>query len=92
MTHRPPPGPRLALAAILAATLSAFAAHAADAPFLDVAHAFQLRVAPEGGSSVGIELTAAPGYHLYRDRITVGAPVGSATRRRTPARRRAPTA
>jgi thiol:disulfide interchange protein DsbD len=61
----------LALAALCAATLLSTATQAAEPAFLDVAHAFQIRVAPVGPGTIGVDLTAAPGYHLYRDRFAI---------------------
>src|SRR5690242_1203929 len=51
----------------------ALRAQAADADFLDVAQAFQVSVDAEGTRALSIHLTAAPGYHLYRDRFAIEA-------------------
>ena len=49
------------------------AASAADEDFLDAAQAFKVAVVPDGAKAMAIQLTAAPGYHLYRDRFQLQA-------------------
>ncbi len=48
----------------------------AQAPFLEPEQAFQARLDEIRGSAVTVHWTIAPGYYLYRDRITVEAVPG----------------
>jgi thiol:disulfide interchange protein DsbD len=63
--------------AVSIAALLAAPAFAAD-EFLDPAQAFRSSVQLRDAKTIEVRLDVAPGYHLYRDRITVGAPVGAA--------------
>ncbi len=67
-----------AILLFLASVLGATASRAADADFLEVAQAFKVAVATDGAKAMTIQLTAAPGYHLYRDRFQVQAQSPSA--------------
>ena len=71
MKHRNPLERWLAPAVVLAAIAGANTSRAADAAFLDVAHAFRVDVAPDGANVLDMTLVAAPGYHLYRDRFAI---------------------
>ncbi|NKI94682.1 protein-disulfide reductase DsbD [Rhizobacter sp. SG703] len=64
--------------AVSALALLAAPAFAAD-EFLDPAQAFRSSVQLRDAKTIEVRLDVAPGYHLYRDRITVGAPVVTAT-------------
>jgi thiol:disulfide interchange protein DsbD len=57
--------------------LLAAPAFAAD-EFLDPAQAFRSSVQVRDAQTIELRVDVAPGYHLYRDRITVGAPVATA--------------
>jgi len=59
------------------AVLLAAPAFAAD-EFLDPAQAFRASVQLRDAKTIELRVDVAPGYHLYRDRITVGAPVTAA--------------
>jgi thiol:disulfide interchange protein DsbD len=59
------------------AALLAAPAFAAD-EFLDPAQAFRASVQLRDAKTIELRVDVAPGYHLYRDRITVGAPVAAA--------------
>ena len=63
----------VAILLFLASILGGTAARAADADFLEVAQAFKVAVSSNGPSAMTIQLTAAPGYHLYRDRFQIQA-------------------
>jgi len=63
----------LAFLLFLACGALALRARAAEPVFLDVDKAFHVEVAPDGVKALAIRLTAAPGYHLYRDRFAVAA-------------------
>jgi thiol:disulfide interchange protein DsbD len=63
----------LAFLLFLACDALALRARAAEPVFLDVDKAFHVEVAPDGVKALAIRLTAAPGYHLYRDRFAVAA-------------------
>ncbi len=71
MKHRNPLERWLAPVVVLAAIAGANTSRAADAAFLDVAHAFRVQVAPDGANVLDMTLVAAPGYHLYRDRFAI---------------------
>jgi len=62
-----------ALLLFLACGVLALRAGAAEPVFLDVDKAFHVEVAADGGKALAIRLTAAPGYHLYRDRFAIAA-------------------
>jgi thiol:disulfide interchange protein DsbD len=64
--------------AVSTLVLLAAPAFAAD-EFLDPAQAFRSSVQLRDAKTIEVRLDVAPGYHLYRDRITVGAAVGAAT-------------
>jgi thiol:disulfide interchange protein DsbD len=61
----------LALLIFLAGGALASRAAAAEPDFLEVDKAFQLEVASDGDKALVIHLSAAPGYHLYRDRFAI---------------------
>jgi thiol:disulfide interchange protein DsbD len=64
---------RLAAGLLAAATLLP-AAHAEGNAYLDPADAFKPTVAVDGGgSTLKIDFVIAPGYHLYRERVSVQA-------------------
>jgi len=63
----------LALLLFLACDALALRAGAAEPDFLDVDKAFHVEVAASGDKALAIRLTAAPGYHLYRDRFAITA-------------------
>ena len=59
---------------LLAAWLAAAGVARAEQTFLEPEQAFQLSVAPGGApGAVRLDWTIAPGYYLYRDRLTVAA-------------------
>jgi thiol:disulfide interchange protein DsbD len=61
-------------AGLLAAAALLPAAHAEGQAFLDPAEAFKPTVGIDGtGSALKIDFTIAPGYHLYRERVSVQA-------------------
>ena len=68
---------------VAAMLLALGAAHAADG-FLEAGQAFRLQVEPGAAGTVVLRWTIAPGYYLYRDRLTVsaaaGGPVGKIVR------------
>jgi thiol:disulfide interchange protein DsbD len=68
---------------LLAALFALGAARAADG-FLEPEQAFRLQVEPGAGGTVALRWTIAPGYYLYRDRLTIaaaaGGPIGKITR------------
>ncbi|MFC5495908.1 protein-disulfide reductase DsbD [Caenimonas terrae] len=67
---------RLALGVLLAA---AAAASQAEEGFMEPEQAFQLAAdQPAGGAGLALNWTIAPGYYLYRDRLTVTAGPGEA--------------
>jgi len=62
-----------AILMFFAAAFCGATARAAGEDFLDVAQAFKVAVLSDGPDAMTIELTAAPGYHLYRDRFQLQA-------------------
>jgi len=63
----------LAFLLFLSCGVLALRARAAEPVFLDVDKAFHVEVAADGAQALAIRLSAAPGYHLYRDRFAVAA-------------------
>jgi thioredoxin:protein disulfide reductase len=68
---------RRVVAGLLLATLGA-AAHAGDNDFLDPEQAFKGSVQGVDAKAVAVRINVAPGYHLYRERISVDVDSGSA--------------